>query len=167
MVASFSDWRRKGRQVRKGERGIKIIAPHIIKDVDDNTGEIHTRTGYYIAYCFDVSQTDGEALPEGPAHQLTGDVDGYAYIWDTLMAVSPVPVSIEPIEDCEANGYYNHTDQHIVVRDGLAELQRIKTAIHEIAHAMLHDKGAEEADSDPQHARSTSRSYSLCRLQGH
>ena len=102
----------------------------------------------YIAYCFDVSPTDGADLPEGPARQLTGSVDGYAHIWDTLLAVSPVPVSIEPITGSDANGYYSHSDQRIVVRDGLAELQRVKTAIHEIAHALLHDKGAEEADSD-------------------
>ena len=59
-----------------------------------------------------------------------------------------MPVSVEPITDCEANGYYSHADQRIVIRDGLAELQRVKTAIHEIAHAMLHAKGAEEADAD-------------------
>lgn len=126
LVASFSDWRRKGRNVKKGEHGIKILAPHTVKDVDDDTGEIKQRLGFHIAYCFDVSQTDGKDLPEGPAHQLTGTVDGFARIWDTLLAVSPVPVSVEPITDCEANGYYSHADQRIVVRDGLAELQRVK-----------------------------------------
>lgn len=168
LVASFSDWRRKGRQVRKGERGIKIIAPHIIKDVDDDTGEIHTRTGYHIAYCFDVSQTDGEALPEGPARQLAGAVDDYAYIWDTLLAVSPVPVSIEPIADSAANGYYSHTDQRIVVRDGLAEMQRVKTVIHEIAHALLHAKGAEEADADrgTREVQAEATAYVVCRALG-
>ena len=168
LVASFSDWRRKGRKVKKGEHGIKILAPHVIKDTDDDTGEIKQRLGFHIAYCFDVSQTDGADLPEGPARQLTGSVDGYAHIWDTLLAVSPVPVSIEPIEGCEANGYYSHTDQRIVVRDGLAELQRVKTAIHEIAHAMLHAKGAEEADADrsTREVQAESVAYVVCRALG-
>ena len=168
LVASFSDWRRRGRQVRKGEHGIKIIAPHVIKDVDDDTGEIKTCTGYHIAYCFDVSQTDGEALPEGPARQLTGDVDDYAHIWDTLQAVSPVPVSIELIANSTVNGYYSHTDQRIAIRDGLAELQRVKTVIHEIAHAMLHAKGAEEADADrsTREVQAESVAYVVCRALG-
>ena len=168
LVASFSDWRRRGRKVRKGEHGIKILAPHTVKDVDDDTGEIKQRLGFHIAYCFDVSQTDGADLPEGPARQLTGSVDDYDSIWDTLLAVSPVPVSIEPIEDCEANGYYSHTDQRIVVRDGLAELQRVKTAIHEIAHAMLHAKGAEEADADrsTREVQAESVAYVVCRSLG-
>lgn len=168
LVASFSDWRRRGRKVRKGEHGIKILAPHTIKDVDDETGEIKQHLGFHLAYCFDVSQTDGKDLPEGPARQLTGSVDGYAYIWDTLLAVSPVPVSIEPIEDCDANGYYSHTDQRIVVRDGLAELQRVKTAIHEIAHALLHAKGAEEADADrsTREVQAESVAYVVCRALG-
>ena len=168
LVASFSDWRRKGRQVRKGEHGIKILAPHTIKDIDDETGEIKQRMGFHLAYCFDVSQTDGKDLPEGPAHQLTGTVDGFARIWDTLLAVSPVPVSVEPITDCEANGYYSHADQRIVVRDGLAELQRVKTAIHEIAHAMLHAKGAEEADADrsTREVQAESVAYVVCRALG-
>ena len=80
LVASFSDWRRKGRKVKKGEHGIKILAPHVIKDTDDDTGEIKQRLGFHIAYCFDVSQTDGADLPEGPARQLTGSVDGYAHL---------------------------------------------------------------------------------------
>ena len=143
LVASFSDWRRKGRKVRKGEHGIKILAPHIIKDTDDETGEVKQRIGFHLAYCFDISQTDGKDLPEGPARQLTGTVDDFAHIWATLLAVSPVPVSTESITDSAANGYYSHTDQRIVVREGLAELQRIKTVIHEIAHAMPHTKGAE------------------------
>ena len=67
LVASFSDWRRKGRKVKKGEHGIKILAPHVIKDTDDDTGEIKQRLGFHIAYCFDVSQTDGADLPEGGA----------------------------------------------------------------------------------------------------
>ena len=168
LVASFSDWRRKGRQVRKGEHGIKILAPHTIKDVDDETGEIKQRLGSHLAYCFDVSQTDGADLPEGPARQLTGSVDDYDRIWDTLLAVSPVPVSVEPITDCEANGYYSHTDQRIVVRDGLAEMQRVKTAIHEIAHALLHAKGSEEANADrsTREVQAESVAYVVCRALG-
>ena len=168
LVASFSDWRRKGRQVRKGEHGIKILAPHTIKDVDDETGEIKQRLGFHLAYCFDVSQTDGADLPEGPARQLTGSVDDYDRIWDTLLAVSPVPVSVEPITDCEANGYYSHADQRIVVRDGLAEMQRVKTAIHEIAHALLHAKGSEEANADrsTREVQAESVAYVVCRALG-
>ena len=168
LVASFSDWRRKGRQVRKGEHGIKILAPHTIKDVDYETGEIKQRLGFHLAYCFDVSQTDGADLPEGPARQLTGSVDDYDRIWDTLLAVSPVPVSVEPITDCEANGYYSHTDQRIVVRDGLAEMQRVKTAIHEIAHALLHAKGSEEANADrsTREVQAESVAYVVCRALG-
>ncbi len=70
--------------------------------------------------------------------------------------------------DCDANGYYSHTDQRIVVRDGLAELQRVKTAIHEIAHALLHAKGAEEADADrsTREVQAESVAYVVCRALG-
>lgn len=79
-----------------------------------------------------------------------------------------MPVSIEPIADSAANGYYSHTDQRIVVRDGLAEMQRVKTVIHEIAHALLHAKGAEASDADrgTREVQAEATAYVVCRALG-
>lgn len=151
-VAGYSDWKNKfHRQVLKGEKAIKIIAPapykkEIVKEVQDKlTGEtVYEKTeqvipAYKAVSVFDISQTEGEELPSIGVNELTGDVDGYDNLIDTIKSISPVPVQYEDISS-GAKGFYVSGAKKIVIRNGLEQIQEIKTLIHEIAHALLHDK---------------------------
>lgn len=167
LVASFTDWRKRGRSVKKGEKGIKVIAPHTYTETDEKTGEEKQRIGFHLAHCFDVSQTHGADLPEGPCRTLTADVAGYAALRDALVRISPVPVAYDSF-DGNANGYYSPLEDRIVVKTDLPELQTVKTTIHEIAHAILHSKdGAEEkADQRTREVQAESVAYTVCRYLG-
>ena len=87
---------------------------------------------------FDVSQTEGRELPDIAVDELTGDVDRYKDFFAALEKTSPVPIGFEKIEG-GAHGYYHLEDKRIAIDEGMSELQTLKTAIHEIAHAKLHD----------------------------
>ena len=167
LVASFTDWRKRGRSVRKGERGIKVIAPHTYIVTDKQTGEEKQQIGFHISYCFDVSQTCGKELPEEPCRALASNVDGYAALRDALICISPVPVAYQPI-DSSAYGYYSPAQACIVVKDNLPELQTVKTTIHEIAHAMLHGKDCDEehANRHTREVQAESVAYTVCRYLG-
>lgn len=167
LVASFTDWQRNGRYVMKGERGIRIIAPHIYKVTNHETGDEEQRLGFHLAHCFDVSQTDGKDLPESPCRELTDDVENYISLKTTICQVSPVLVHFRDFGG-DANGYYSHTNREIVVKDSLSESQQIKTLIHEIAHAHLHAKGAEEekADQYTREVQAESVAYVVCQYLG-
>ena len=148
LVASYTEWKRMGRQVNKGEKAIKILAPHTYKETDEK-GEEHVYTGFHVASVFDVSQThhpDGKALPD-IVRVLDGSVVGYHNLLDVLIGIAPVPVGFEDIEG-GANGYYNIEESRIAIKSGLSEMHTIKTLLHETAHAMLHGKGCEEEKAD-------------------
>lgn len=100
--------------------------------------QLVTVTKFKIATVFDVSQTEGRELPTLGVSRLTGDVDNFATIYGKLTALSPVPVEIAPCPG-EANGYFSATENRIVLRPNLSQIQTIKTLVHEIAHAKLHD----------------------------
>ena len=155
-IAGFNTWKNEfKRAVRKGEKGIKILAPapykkEIEETAHDKNGNpilnadgnnrITTKTitvpAFKITTVFDLSQTDGKEIPT-IANQLTGNVEDYEKFFKALKAISPVPVELEDI-DRAANGYYHLTEKRIAVRNDLSEMQTIKTTIHEIAHAKLH-----------------------------
>ena len=155
-IAGFNTWKNEfKRAVRKGEKGIKILAPAPYKkeieetahDKDGNpilnadgsnrtTTKTITVPAFKITTVFDLSQTDGKEIPT-IANQLTGNVEDYEKFFKALKAISPVPVELEDI-DRAANGYYHLTEKRIAVRNDLSETQTIKTTIHEIAHAKLH-----------------------------
>lgn len=157
-VAGFSKWRDQfGRHVRKGEKGIQIIAPTPYKkkvdavklDPDTKTPvldqngnaimeEIEIKIPMFrVVSVFDVSQTEGRSLPE-IVSDLTGDVQQYDAFMDALRRASPVPVSIEPIAPT-TDGYFSLTEQSITIREGMSEVQTVCAAVHEIAHAKLHN----------------------------
>lgn len=156
-LAGFQAWKKFGRHVRKGEKGIKVIAPAPYKTkmkvgrVDPNSmkpilgadgKQLTTEKeivvpNYKVVSTYDLSQTEGEPLPE-IANPLTGSVDDYDDFLTALERVSPVPVSFEDITG-RAHGYYSLVDKRIVVREGMSEQQTLKTLIHEISHAKLHD----------------------------
>ena len=93
---------------------------------------------FRVTTVFDVSQTDGEPLPELGAHELTASVKDYALLTAAIEQVSLVPIRFTEIEG-EAKGYYSDIDKEICIRVGMGESQTVKTMIHEVAHAMLHN----------------------------
>ncbi len=156
-VSGYRAWQQKfHRQVRKGEKGICIVAyaPKKIhktvalvnsdgKPLLDTEGNQRTERkeivipSFVPAFVFDVSQTDGEPLPEWIGKELQGKVSGYALLLQALQDVSPFPISFEEM-DADKNGYCSPADRHIGIRVGMSEAQNIKTIIHEITHADLH-----------------------------
>ena len=159
LVAGFSAWKNNfERNVMKGQKGIKIIAPspykikqemqkidpHTQKPIIGKDGKPVTEEkeitipAYKVVSVFDVSQPEGKALPDIAVDELTGDVDRYKDFFAALEKTSPVPIAFENIEG-GSHGYYHLEDKRIAINEGMSELQTLKTAIHEIAHAKLHD----------------------------
>ena len=167
LVAGFNKWKNSfGRHVKRGEKGIQILAPTPYKvkvekeklDPDtrmpmlDQDGNAITEEKevtipmYKIVNVFDVSQTDGKPLPQ-LATTLTGDVAQYEVFLEALRRTSPVPIAIQPIAD-DTDGFFNLDTQSITLREGMSQVQTICAGIHEIAHAKLHnyEKMTELAD---------------------
>ena len=170
-VAGFKAWQKNfNRHVRKGEKAIKILAPvpckTTVTDDDGNEKEI-TFTKFRTACVFDVSQTDGDALPT-LCDRLTGDVDGYAELIEKLQQIAPVPVRFDDFKGTAA-GYFHFVDHEIVVREGMSETQTVKTLIHEIAHSILHNKeDGEQADAnrDTKEVQAESIAFTVCNYIG-
>ena len=160
LVAGYQAWQKKfNRHVNKGERGIQIIAPAPIREkreqekIDPETGEVVllengqpeteevtvTIPRFTVSTVFDVSQTDGDPLPDLAAEELTANVENFDIFMEAINAVSPVPIRFDEIQG-DAKGYYHLENKEIVIQQGMPELQTMKTAVHETAHAILHDK---------------------------
>ena len=158
LVAGFNKWRDQfSRNVRRGEHGIKIIAPTPFKKrieqekVDPDTkipmrdaeGNIIVEEKeikipmYKVVSVFDVSQTEGKPLPT-LANDLTGNVQQYAVFMEALRRSSPVPLAFEAMEP-SIDGYFSGNDQRIAIRTGMSEVQTVAAAVHEITHATLHN----------------------------
>lgn len=158
-VAGYTTWKREfGRNVKRHEKGIQILAPcptqrYVWQEVTDpNTGKVLcnpdgsprretqlvTVTRFKVATVFDISQTEGKELPSLGVTRLPGDVENYTAIYDKLTSLSPVPVEVDRCPG-EANGYFSSAENRIVLRPGMSQIQTIKTLVHEIAHAKLHD----------------------------
>ncbi|MFA7462796.1 MAG: antirestriction protein ArdA, partial [Anaerovoracaceae bacterium] len=158
-VAGFNTWKNEfERNVRKGEKGIKILAPSPFKikkemekiDPDTQrpvvgadgkpvTEEIEVKIpAYKVVSVFDVSQTEGKELPTIGVDELTGNVEQYRDFFAALEKTSPFSIAFEPIGG-DTKGYANYEEKRIAIREGMSELQTLKTAIHEITHARLHD----------------------------
>lgn len=165
QVAGFKAWKDKfKRTVKKGEKGIQIIAPcpHKRKIETDGEEKEVVFTTYRAAYVFDISQTEGEELPE-ILHKLSFDVAGYDELMEKLMSVSPVKVEFEDIRD-GANGYYSHAENRIAIQQGMSQSQTIKTLVHEIAHSILHNKVdglQKDADRRAMEVQAESVSYAV------
>ena len=165
-VASYTTWKTKfNRQVMRGQKGLSIIAPAPVKErrerevVDSRTGspvlgadgkpkteEVEvTIPRFKVEKVFDLSQTTGEPLPELDVPELTGDAKHFRMFLDALTEVSPVPIRFEDI-DSGAKGYYHTVDKEIVIQKGMSESQTLKTLVHEVSHARLHDRDAMKAE---------------------
>ena len=194
LIAGFTAWKNQfQRNVKKGEKGIKIIAPSPFKikqeaeKIDPQTQKpVIGRDGkpvteekeitipaYKVVSVFDVSQTEGRELPNIAVDALTGDVEQYSDFFAALEKTSPVPIGFEKIEG-GAHGYYHLEDKRIALDEGMSELQTLKTAIHEIAHAKLHDidLNAPKDEQQPRVDRRTreveaeSVAYTVCQHYG-
>ena len=194
LVAGFSAWKNNfERNVMKGQKGIKIIAPspykikqemqkidpHTQKPIIGKDGKPVTEEkevtipAYKVVSVFDVSQTEGKELPDIAVDELPGDVDRYKDFFAALEKTSPVPIAFENIEG-GSHGYYHLEDKRIAINEGMSELQTLKTAIHEIAHAKLHDidLNAPKDEQQPHVDRRTreveaeSVAYTVCQHYG-
>ena len=191
LVAGFNAWKNKfNRYVKKGEKGIQIIAPVPIKEVEERE-KIDKDTGlavlnengepemerveyviprFRLTTVFDVSQTDGEPIPSLEVNELTASVKDYALLTAAIEQVSPVPMRFDEIEG-EAKGYYSDADKEICIQVGMGESQTIKTMIHEVAHAMLHNSDlmkqrGEEKDRLTKETEAESIAFTVCSALG-
>jgi antirestriction protein ArdC/proteasome lid subunit RPN8/RPN11 len=158
LVTSYKNWQSMGRQVMKGEKGITIIAPAPYKKMkekevlDENqrpimgtdgkpkTEQVEVTVPHFKAVTvFDIAQTSGEPIQTMAPELLTAAVQDFDSFMQAIQKISPVPIRFDEI-DGNANGYYHNADKEIVIKKGLSESQTLKTAIHETAHAKLHDK---------------------------
>lgn len=194
FVAGYKSWEKKfKRQVKKGEKGIRIIAPAPIKKkvnkelvgLDGNAiigldGKAITEAveitvpSFKVVSVFDVSQTDGRELPIIEAEELKGNVDKYKDYIEALEHISPVPIKYGPIET-GAKGYFSPSEQSICVKEGMSQVQTLKTLIHEISHSLLHDinhQRVKELPDSPIKDRNTkeveaeSVAYTVCQALG-
>ncbi|MBQ6088744.1 MAG: hypothetical protein IJK95_04215 [Firmicutes bacterium] len=151
FVTGFHAWHDKhGRNVKKGEKGIKIFAPVKYKVTVDPEApgeepkEIE-KTGFKVTYVWDISQTEGKELPTIGVNELSGDVKDYDKLYRALRLICPVPVEFGDIGG-GSKGYYNDSEKLVMIKSGMSQVQTIKTLLHESAHAMLHSKAAMDPD---------------------
>ena len=152
-VASYRSWQRDfGRYVKKGEHGIEVLVPMVVKgkpeDPDEapqdeeGTPERRRLVGFKVGHVFDVSQTEGEPLPE-IAEQVSADVSNFDYMMGAIRAVSAYPIEVVDGLPPEVNGLFSRMG-YIAVRRGMPEGQTVKTALHELAHSVMHDGPTED-----------------------
>jgi antirestriction protein ArdC len=144
-VAGYNTWKKLGRQVLKGQKAIKILAPMIFKGEKEETkdnGDKETKEFSYMKFkgvsVFDVSQTDGEELPT-----IVQKLEGETEVYKKMMGIVPIPVEEEEITD-GSNGYYHLIEKRIAIKKDNSEMQKLKTLIHEWGHHILHNKEAKE-----------------------
>lgn len=178
LVAGYNRWRDKfSRHVLRGEKGITIIAPTPYKkkieqeklDPDtklpilDADGKIVTEEKeieipmFRPVKVFDYAQTDGKPLPErvaSPVANLTGSVENYEAFMEALRRSSPVPVEFKPLS-ADMDGYFSPKSQSITLREGMSEVQTVSAAVHEIAHAKLHNYALQQPEERRHKSRNT------------
>lgn len=184
MVAGFKTWQSLERQVKKGERGIRIFAPRpykVIRDVeavDPGTGEVlldpngkpimEKEERSYVRFIpvkvFDVSQTEGKALPT-LTEELQGEAQNYEALMAAIKEAAQVPIRFDTWTDSK-KGYYNLTNQEIVIKSGMSERQTVKTAIHETAHSILHTDKEHLKDSATMEVEAESVAFVVCQHFG-
>lgn len=195
LVKGYKSWENDkeiGRKVKPEERKnhIKIILGYNKKGykyqdkinpdtnkpfLDSNGKPIKEKVKFYypkykVGYVYDVSQTEGKELPSLGVKELNGEVINYDIFLQALKRVSPVPIEFEDI-GTNARGYYHLIDKRIVIQSGMSELQTLKTAIHEITHARLHDKDKlqdqqDQPDQVTKEVQAESSAFVICKYFG-
>lgn len=146
-VAGFRAWQKLGRQVRKGEKALKVLAPSRYKVTDETSGEDRWAVrGFTLASVFDASQTDGDPLPDLTPRLLADG--GEQAVLDALVALTVAAgfthTLVDPADLHGANGRTTWSERAVTVRNDVALAQTIKTTAHELAHVYLHDPAAPE-----------------------
>ncbi len=189
MCQSFTGWKDMNRFVRKGEKGIRIMAPSPYKmqkeqektdasgkAVLDKDGEPVKETveitvnAFKPVSTFDVSQTEGEPIPTIGVSELTASVEGYETLLAAIKEVVPVPISFEQI-DSGAKGFFHLEENRIVVQEGMSEAQTVKTLLHEASHQALHSREAmagsdEKKSKNQKECEAESVAYVVCQHYG-
>lgn len=179
LVAGYTAWQKQfGRQVLKGAKAIRILAPAPYKKkmevdkTDPHTGEILTNPdgsskkevqeimvpAFKVVNVFDVSQTDGKELPSIGVNELTGEVSRFDDFMEALKKTCPVPIGFEQI-DSGAKGYFHTVENRIAIQEGMSQVQTMKTAIHEMAHQKLHSIKPEAEHAEPVDPSEQDRSH--------
>ena len=185
LVAGYTAWQKQfGRQVNKGEKGIKILAPAPYKAMvqmdkidpatqlpvlDENGAPVKEaqeviKPAFKVVSVFDVSQTDGRELPTIGVNELTGDVEKFDALFEELKRSCPVPIGFENIQN-GAKGYFHRIDNRIAIQEGMSQLQTIKTAIHEMAHQKLHSM-QNDLSANSKEVEAESVAYTVCQHFG-
>ena len=191
LVAGFKAWQKNfDRHVKKGEKGIRILAPapykikeerdkidpitqELLLDKDGNPQKEEveiTIPAFRAVSVFDVAQTDGKPIPEPAAKELLSDVEGYQDMIRAVEAISPVPIELEEIAG-DSKGYYDREAKRIAVQENMSESQTLKTMIHEVAHSKLHSKEVEQdeqmkKDRNTKEVEAESIAYTVCQHFG-
>ena len=191
LVAGFKAWQKNfDRHVKKGEKGIRILAPapykikeerdkidpvtqELLLDKDGNPQKEEveiTIPAFRAVSVFDVAQTDGKPIPELAAKELLSDVEGYQDMIRAVEAISPVPIELEEIAG-DSKGYYDREAKRIAVQENMSESQTLKTMIHEVAHSKLHSKEVEQdeqmkKDRNTKEVEAESVAYTVCQHFG-
>ena len=191
LVAGFKAWQKNfDRHVKKGEKGIRILAPapykikeerdkidpvtqELLLDKDGNPQKEEveiTIPAFRAVSVFDVAQTDGKPIPELAAKELLSDVEGYQDMIRAVEAISPVPIELEEIAG-DSKGYYDREAKRIAVQENMSESQTLKTMIHEVVHSKLHSKEVEQdeqmkKDRNTKEVEAESIAYTVCQHFG-
>lgn len=166
LVAGYQAWQKKfNRHVKRGEKGIQIIAPAPIREKQEiekidpvtkepvigDDGQPETEIvemvipRFRVTTVFDVSQTEGEPIAELEVPELTGSVQFYDTFMEALQNISPVPIRMMNVEG-DAKGYYHQTEKYIAIKEDMSNVQTMKTGVHEVSHALLHDREVMDAE---------------------
>lgn len=189
MCQSFLSWKNMGRSIKKGEKGIRILAPSPFKvqqeqnKIDEYGSPILDKDGNNIkeivmitinafkpVSTFDISQTEGEPIPNIEVNELTSTIEGYETLLNSISEIVSVPITFENISS-GAKGYFSLADNRIVIQEGMSEAQTLKTLIHESAHSILHsktalDSSAEKKSKNQKETEAESVAYIVCQHYG-
>ena len=189
MCQSYTGWKEMKRFVKKGEKGIRIMAPAPYKmqqeqdKKDDRGNKVLDKDGepvketvevtvnaYKPVSTFDISQTEGEPVPMPGIDELTGAVEGYKDLLAAIQEVVPVPISFEQIES-GAKGFYHLEENRIAIQEGMSEAQTVKTLLHEASHQALHSREAleqsgESKSKNQKETEAESVAYVVCQHYG-
>ncbi len=186
ICQSFTGWKDMNRFVKKGEKGIKILAPApytiqreqarldesgnpmLDKDGEPIMESVELKVNAFkVVNTFDISQTEGQELPSLGVEELLGSVEGYGTFLEALKQSCPVPITFEEIEG-GAKGFYHQVEKRIAIQEGMSEVQTVKTAIHEMAHQKLHaiENREQKQSRNSKEVEAESVAYTICQHYG-
>lgn len=175
MVKGFQTWKKDGRYVKKGAKALQIFAPvptKYKKEVENDDGTKEEKEVEYLSfkptYVFDISQTEGAEVPH-ITNELLGKVDNFESLINLLIQLSPCKVKFENIQEADTYGYYDSVNNYIAVKNGIGETQAVKTLIHEISHAVMHNRkvqGLENITKEDREIQAESVAYIISSYLG-